>query len=234
MYVRGSCTVMGRAYADKVKSRSGDGKRASTPRRGSGKGSKKEERPPFPLAPFVVMGVILVLIVAGLVMYAIDQNGDESGTTTEGNDDNGGGGAPQSSGDGPGSILLDSVDDGGQIFLDQYKGKVVVIDMFATWCGPCRTQMGELSDLSSRFSPSDLVILSVDADLSENMDQVRELRTQVGASWTFAMSNSDFNSVFPASSIPTMFILDREGNVVEKHVGVTSADVLESEIDSHL
>lgn len=220
---------MGKSYSEKVKNRS------NRPKRKSNRSSSinKEEKPPFPFLPVIVIGVIIILIITGIFLYT-NQDGDGPGsenTTTNGNDNTNNDQEP--TGDGPGSILLNTTT-GGQIFLDQYKGKVVILDMFATWCQPCQVQMVELEELESRFSPSELVILSIGADLSESMQLISDFKVQEGADWTFAKSNQDFNNRFPATSIPTMYVLDKEGNIAETHVGVTDADILESDVLSLL
>ena len=222
---------MGKSYSEKVKSRSGKPNRSRHRSRPSS--GDREEQPPFPFLPVIVIGVIIVLIAAGVLLYFYqgDNGSDDENTTTNGNGNTNNDNEP--TGDGPGSILLDTTA-GSEIFLDQYKGKVVVLDMFATWCQPCKTQMGELAELKTRFSTSELVILSVGTDLSESLQLITEFKTQEGADWTFAKSNEDFNIEFPATSIPPMFILDKQGNIAEQHVGVTSADILESDILSLL
>jgi thiol-disulfide isomerase/thioredoxin len=187
----------------------------------------------FPLLPFVVIGLIVVLIIAGLVMYSLDEDGseDENGIINYNGNGNGNdvdNDDPQPSAN---SILLDTTD-GDQIFLEQYKGKVVILDMFATWCNPCKIQMPELQELQAEFLPSELVILSIDADLSESMSLIREFKEEEGADWTFATSNPEFNSKFPASSIPTIYVLDTNGNVANTFVGVTQSEELIDEVNS--
>jgi len=90
--------------------------------------------------------------------------------------------------------------------------------------------MVELEKLESRFSSSEIVILSVGVDLSESMELITDFKADEGADWSFAKSNTEFNSEFPASSIPTLYILDKEGNIAQTRVGVTDADVLESDV----
>lgn len=221
MYVRISCTVMGKSYSEKVRSRNSRQRREKRPAR-----SVNEEKPPFPFLPMTVIGIIVILLVSGIVMFALNNDKvDSVGGTNEGT--NGNNDEPKTV---PrGEIRIGSTD-GSEIYLDRYEGKVIILDMFATWCGPCKTQMEELDKLTSRFTPDQLVILSVGADLDETMAQIREFEKDEGATWPFARSNSDFNREFPASSIPTLYILNTEGQTAKKHVGVTDADILESEV----
>ncbi len=217
---------MGKSYSDKVKSRSNKHKASNYDR--PKRKNRSVEKPPFPFAPVIVIGIILTLIAVSVVMYA---NRPDSNDNIIINDNDNNNDTP--TGSGTGSIILDTTD-GGKIFLDQYKGKVIVLDLFATWCGPCKTQMEELDILKTRFSFGEMVILSVGVDLSESMGLITEFKRDEGATWTFARSSPEFNSAFPSSSIPTLYILDKDGNMGKTHVGVTGASILESDIRSLL
>lgn len=217
---------MGKSYSEKVRNRSKTKKRSN-----DRPSSKKTDDPKFPILPFAVIGVIVVLIIAGTVMYAMDQRETDDGDgviqSNDNEDDN-----DVDDGPDPSNYIMLDTTDGSQIYLEQYRGKVVVLDMFATWCSPCKIQMTELKELQAEFLPSELVILSVDADPSESMDLIREFKAEEGADWPFAAANADFNSKFPASSIPTMYVIDPNGNVAETYVGVTDSDILVNEVQS--
>ncbi|MBN1390943.1 MAG: TlpA family protein disulfide reductase [Candidatus Thermoplasmatota archaeon] len=214
---------MGRSYSEKMKARSEKVSGNSRPRRRPKKANRDREG--FPVAPIVVISIILLLIVSTIVMFIVQNTKDE--------DDRTGGDGPDDETTGhPAQTLIgiESVDR-GVITLEEHIGKVVVLDMFATWCSPCRQQMYELIDLQSMFPRSQVVIVSVDTDLSETLSQVRDFKDgYTEAEWTFAVSNADLNSYFPASSIPTLYILDRNGRTASTHVGLTSAEDIASEV----
>ena len=218
---------MGKSYSDKVRSRNARQKRERT--RPSKKQRKDDQKPPFPVLPMTVLGIIIILIISGVVLYALDSNRDDPENDGVNNNNGGNNGNGDDIVIPRGEIKLDSTD-GSEIYLDRYKGKVIVLDMFATWCNPCKYQMEELDDLESRFSTSELVIISVGADLRETLSQLREFEMEEGATWPFVRSTQAFNQEFPATSIPTLYVLDTEGNTAHKHVGLTEADTLEPEI----
>jgi thiol-disulfide isomerase/thioredoxin len=184
----------------------------------------------FPLAPVIVIGVILVLLISSIALYmSQSSDGDDNGT---GEGDNNGNGSddPINSELEYLTVTIESLDR-GLIDLQRYSGRVIIVDMFATWCQPCHLQMAELIKVEDSYSSSDLVILSVDTDLRETREDVSQFRAQYpDADWTFALSNQQFNDHFRAESIPTMFILDRTGRMVDTHVGVTSAEELGQQI----
>jgi len=220
---------MGKSYSEKIKAKNEKGSETPRPEKRSKREQDKKER--FPIAPLVVIIIVLILIISTVVLYRIQNDGGDGSDPNGGSDDDG---------DNNDNILpfhtinIESVNN-GIITLQQYKGKVVLLDMFATWCEPCRQQMIQLIDIQSRYSRSDVVILSVDMDLTETLSQVRDFKDEFPeAQWTFARSNLDFNMYFPASSIPTLYLLDRNGNMAGTHVGLTSADDLAREINEHI
>ena len=220
---------MGKSYSDKVKNRSSKQKARKNNYDRPKRKDRSVEKPPFPFAPVIVIGIVLILITVSVMMYTQKSDSNDNDNIIINNDDDNNGNDDTPTGSGTGSIILDTTD-GRQVFLDQYKGKVVVLDLFATWCGPCKTQMEELDILKTKFYSSEMVILSVGVDLSESMGLLTEFKKDEGATWTFARSNSEFNSVFPSSSIPTLYILDKDGNMGKTHVGVTSASILEDDV----
>ena len=220
---------MGKSYAEKVKAKRNrnSGNRNSNSKRSKPNDERKDK---FPIAPVVVIVIIVSLIIATVVFYQV-QNDDGGGDGP--GDDNGGGNGGNSQGDLPQHAYtqIENVN-GGLFSLEDHLGKVVIVDMFATWCGPCAYQMDELISLRSFYSASEVVILSVDTDLQETVSDVLNFKSDYpSANWPFAMSNSEFNSHFPASSIPTMYILNKELEVVNTEVGVTGVDDLRAKID---
>jgi len=224
---------MGKSYAEKMKARSGKGSaNGRSDKRVSGASKKDKDNEKFPYAPVIVIGVILVLLFSSLALYLVQNpEQDDSGNGT-GDDDGNGSNGPIDSKLQYLTVSIESLD-GGMIDLQRYTGKVIIIDMFATWCEPCHLQMQELIEVEDSYSASDLVILSVDTDLQERANQVREFRALYPeADWIFALSNQRFNEYFSARSIPTMFVLDRSGVIIDTHVGVTSAEDLGQQISS--
>lgn len=205
---------MGKSYSQKVRSRSGRGGGRSS----GGKGSnEKDADAPFPWAPVIVIGIVLALIIGAVAYYQV-QNGDEGGDEGSNDGNNGGGNNGNNAAYPYLSIPLESTDS-GIIQLKDYSGKVVVVDMFATWCSPCRQMMVTLNEFREMFDPSDVVILSIDTDLRETLSQVSDFKSEFDAEWTFATSSEEFNGYFPAQSIPTLYVLDGSGKQVETHVG---------------
>jgi thiol-disulfide isomerase/thioredoxin len=230
MYVRKNYITMGKSYAEKVRSK----QKRNTSTRNTGSGTSKmddERKNKFPMAPVIVIGVVFALIIATIAIYQ-SQDDDDGGYDPNEGGNGGNGGGPSDNLPDYAYISLENVN-GGIFSLEQYERKVVIIDMFATWCGPCALQMEELLDLQTKYSPNDVVILSIDTDLQETTADVLNFKADYPtAEWVFGMSNSEFNSYFPASSIPTTYILDGDLNIVKTDVGVTSSADLQETINS--
>ncbi|MCK5772332.1 MAG: TlpA family protein disulfide reductase [Thermoplasmata archaeon] len=214
---------MGRSYRDKAKGRKQHNKKSSK--------KKQEEKSSSIIPPIVVLVLAISLIGGGIFLYLNEDDGTNTYTPDE--DDNN---DPDPKDDLASHLTARYETLGGApATLEQQLGKVVLIDMFATWCGPCETQIEELKTVKSYFSGSDVVILSIDTDYSrENAQMVNEFKDKHNADWTFAMSTAEFNGEFPASAIPTIFILDRDGDVVYDHQGVESGESLIQILSSYV
>jgi thiol-disulfide isomerase/thioredoxin len=108
--------------------------------------------------------------------------------------------------------------DGQQISLDQYRGKVVFLNFWATWCIPCREEMPALEQLHQTYHSQDLTILSI--DLKENADQVKVFFQKHGLSFP-ALLDQD-GSVFRdylVAGMPTTYLIGRDGTLLARGVG---------------
>ncbi len=103
---------------------------------------------------------------------------------------------------------------GNQVSLDQFKGKVVLLDFWATWCGPCRMSMPLLEKLQSQYT-ADLALLAI--NLQEPRDLVASyVRTQNLHSRVLLDEEGEVGRVYRSSSIPMQVLIDKEG--VIRHV----------------
>jgi len=118
--------------------------------------------------------------------------------------------------------------DGKPITLAALQGKVVLLNFWATWCGPCRAEIPDLVALQERYKGRLQIIgLNVDDEEADIQQYVQE----TGINYPVAMTSNDVRVQFGGiPALPTSFVLDTEGRVVQKHVGLWNPAVYETEI----
>jgi thiol-disulfide isomerase/thioredoxin len=122
--------------------------------------------------------------------------------------------------------LILNTTDGDTITFGGLKGKVVVLDLMATWCTFCRDQVVELKNMKAGFGDA-VEIVSVDLDESESIADLRAYKVVTDSDWPYVMDYSnDVEGLFYPESLPVLVLLDKDGRVAGKEHGVTSADKL--------
>jgi thiol-disulfide isomerase/thioredoxin len=116
--------------------------------------------------------------------------------------------------------------DGESVKLSDYRGKMVLIDIWATWCGPCIASMPHQSSLAEKFAGDGLVVLAIcasdtranyDGWVSRNRDKYKFVTAHdpAGRDW----KSSIFNTHYGVGGFPTLFLIDREGKLVGMTAG---------------
>jgi len=124
---------------------------------------------------------------------------------------------------------------GANFSLGNFKGKVVVLDFFATWCGPCKTQMPHLSQICDKYNISKVVVISISVDpRSDTVEKLKQFALDNDMTWIVARDTAGVTKNYGVTAIPTLFIVDWNGIIRYAHVGVTSASKLLNEIDTLL
>jgi peroxiredoxin len=120
-----------------------------------------------------------------------------------------------SNGRGTGFTLKDL--SGKDVSLKDFRGKVVLLEFWATWCPPCRASVPELIKLDERFKGRDFALIAVSLD--DNTEAVKEFVKEKGIPYTVLMDDRKASEEYGVFSIPTSFIIDRNGVVLSKHAG---------------
>jgi thiol-disulfide isomerase/thioredoxin len=111
---------------------------------------------------------------------------------------------------------------GKKVTLSQFRGKVVLVNFWATWCEPCRAEMADLDAIYTHLAPAGLVVLSIDIDQRDNSDPMK-VPTFVGQMGyhppVLLDSDSKIAGKFHVDGgIPKTFVLDRDGKLVAEAI----------------
>ncbi len=117
--------------------------------------------------------------------------------------------------------------DGKNITLSEHKGKVVILNFWATWCPPCKMEIPDFIDLHDKYADSGLVIIGAAVDEPEkvkNFYKDYKMNYKVGiAHQQMAMNYGGIRG------IPTTFLIDKKGNIAKTYVGFRPKEVFEQD-----
>jgi cytochrome oxidase Cu insertion factor (SCO1/SenC/PrrC family) len=124
---------------------------------------------------------------------------------------------------------------GKQFSLSDHLGKVVLLDFFTTMCPPCIIEIEHLKGLYNKYSPDQLVILSISVDpYTDTVQRLQSFAQQNEITWTVARDTANVAYKYGVSPIPHLVIVDAEGYKRHNHIGLTAESTFRSEIDSLL
>ena len=119
--------------------------------------------------------------------------------------------------------------DGKPVTLADSKGKVILLNFWATWCGPCRAEIPDLVELQNKYKDR-LQILGLVVD-DDEPDAIKEFTEKFGINYPVAIAGNDIRFQYGGiAALPTSFVLDAEGRIVQKHEGLRDPLLYETEI----
>lgn len=119
--------------------------------------------------------------------------------------------------------------DGKIVKSSDFKGKVVILDFWATWCPPCRAEIPSFINLQKKYEKQGLVIIGISSD--EESSVVKRFMAANKINYPVVMADSKVSEAFGGvEAIPTTFVINPQGQIVSKHVGLTPESTFEKEI----
>jgi thiol-disulfide isomerase/thioredoxin len=123
---------------------------------------------------------------------------------------------------------------GVDVKLASFKGKVILVNFWATWCGPCVIEIPYLVELQNEYK-DDLVILGVSVDDTPEKMKPYATKMQINYPLLVGLGRDDVQDAYgPLWGIPVSVIVDRDGKVSKKHSGIATKEAFEREIKAAL
>jgi peroxiredoxin len=124
--------------------------------------------------------------------------------------------------------------DGKTVRLSDYNGKVVLLDFWATWCGPCKIEIPWLKEFQRKFRDRGFEIIGVSMD-DEGWQVVKPFVAELGINYRIVIGDDTTAQLYGGvDALPTTFVIDREGKIAAVHVGLTSKGEIEHGIEQVL
>ncbi len=124
---------------------------------------------------------------------------------------------------------------GGEVRLSDYKGQVILLNFWATWCAPCRKEIPWLSELHDEYRERGLVVLGVSVDESVPLIKPFIETLRVSYPVVIGKDREDVKEAFgPLLGFPTSVLVTRDGMICARHTGITSKARLDQEITALL
>jgi len=112
---------------------------------------------------------------------------------------------------------------GKPVSLDQYKGQVVMINFWASWCGPCRTEMPILEKLHAKYKPMGFTMIGVNVE-PDSAEAAKWLKSTPVTFPILFDTKSEVSKLYSVASMPSTVIIDRKGNLRWLHRGYKAGD----------
>jgi thiol-disulfide isomerase/thioredoxin len=120
---------------------------------------------------------------------------------------------------------------GADVRLDTYAGRPIVINLWATWCGPCRLEMPQLIDLYAKFKDRDLVMIGVSVD--DTPELIRPFAKEFGVTYPLlvGLDHPDFLAALGyTGAVPMTIFIRKDGTIAERVVGIATTLAMERRI----
>ncbi len=123
--------------------------------------------------------------------------------------------------------------DSGTLDLSALKGRPVILDFWATWCGPCQAEAPVLNTLAQRYKDRGLAVVGVNTSDEDGLAAIFARKKNLSFPMVFDQGNT-IARAYSVTSLPTLVVISKEGRVVALRQGVTSEEALEDIVKRYL
>lgn len=202
------------------------------------------ERKPSKVAVFIAMAAVAIAILIVMLAPGADNFSGPPAADTKGNltgspntaEEDAAADANAAGKQAPLNFTLKDMN-GVDVKLASFKGKPIVVNFWATWCGPCRAEIPSLVELQKAYAEEgkDVVILGISVD--DPVEKLKPYASQMKMNYPVLVGNGrdDVQDAFgPLWGIPVTVFIDRDGRIAKKHSGIASKEQFEQEIKALL
>lgn len=126
---------------------------------------------------------------------------------------------------------LNSAQDGTIVESSRYKGKILLINFFATWCPPCRMEIPELINLQTKYNKQDFTVLGFSVDQGGRKN-VKKFLNKLNINYPVLMADDKTTDAFGGvAGIPFSFLIDRSGYIVKSYPGYIPPEVFQKDME---
>lgn len=123
--------------------------------------------------------------------------------------------------------------DGKTLALSDYRGKIILLDFWATWCTPCRDEIPRFVRLQDKYGAAGFQIIGISMD--DSAEPVRQFHRDFHINYPIALGGARLGELYGGVfGLPIAFLIDRQGRILSKHVGATDPVIFDQEIASAL
>lgn len=122
---------------------------------------------------------------------------------------------------------------GNPVRLSDFKGKVVLLNFWATWCGGCKVEIPWFIDFESKYKDAGLAVVGISMD-DDGWKSVKPYMETKKVNYTVVIGNDDLGKSYGLSSMPMTLLIDRNGKIATTHVGLVSKQIYQKEIETLL
>jgi peroxiredoxin len=124
--------------------------------------------------------------------------------------------------------------DGRTVQLSDYRGKVVLLNFWATWCGPCKVEIPWFVEFERKHKDRGFAVVGVSMD-EDGWQAVKPFVSELGINYRILLGSDSIAQLYGGvDSLPTTFVIDREGRIAAVHIGLVSKRSYEKDIDEIL
>ncbi len=122
--------------------------------------------------------------------------------------------------------------DGRTVQLSDYRGKVVLLNFWATWCGPCKLEIPWFMEFERKYKDRGFAVVGISMD-DDGWNAIRPFMREEGMNYRVLLGNDSVAQLYGGvDSLPTTFIIDREGKIAAVHVGLVSKSSYENDLNA--